>query len=85
GMEIGEKAMHMLSHLDGLKNEFDRFTTDLDTLGRHINNSRAKYEEVQRKAARFNDRLTELNEDDGENLQIAESVEQGTGDTEKLI
>lgn len=77
GMEIGEKAMHMLSHLDGLKNEFDRFTTDLDTLGRHINNSRAKYEEVQRKAARFNDRLTELKEEDGENLQIAESAEQG--------
>lgn len=85
GMEIGRKAMHMLSHLDGLKNEFERFVADLDTLGRHINNSRAKYEEVHRKAARFNDRLTELKEGDGGGLVAEQGGPQGPGEAEKLI
>ncbi len=85
GMEIGQKAMHMLSHLDGLKNEFERFVADLDTLGRHINNSRAKYEEVQRKAARFNDRLTELKEGDGGGLEAEQGACNVADGTDKLI
>lgn len=53
GIEISEKAEQMLSHLNRLKNDFGKFTSDIETLGRHINNAKAKYDDVERKAERF--------------------------------
>ena len=53
GVEISERAHDMLTHLDRLRADFDRFLGDFDTLGKHINNTKAKYDEAQRKAERF--------------------------------
>lgn len=64
GMEVSEKAMHIMAHLDGLRNDFDKMMGELDTLGRHIYNSKAKYDEVQKRAERFNFKLGELKESD---------------------
>ncbi len=57
GMEVSEQALGILSHLDSLKGDFDGLCSELATLGRHINNSRLKFEEVDKKAGRFSDRL----------------------------
>ncbi|MFQ5735722.1 MAG: DNA recombination protein RmuC [Thermodesulfobacteriota bacterium] len=57
GMEISEKAVGILAHLDALKGDFERLSTDLATLGRHISFSKTKFDEVDRKAGRFADRL----------------------------
>lgn len=57
GMEVGERAEEILAHINTLKQEFDRLTEDFEVLGRHINNARSKYDEVEKKAARFNDKL----------------------------
>lgn len=65
GLEMNEKAKVMLSHIEGLKNDFDRFETDMDTLGKHINNTKAKFDEAQRKSERFKDRLLSLGDVEG--------------------
>lgn len=57
GMEVGERAQEILAHINTLKQEFDKLSDDFDTLGRHINFAKAKYDEVEKKTARFGDRL----------------------------
>lgn len=60
GMEVSEKAGEIMDRLEGLAREFSAFSADFDTLGRHLTNSRGKYEEVMRAMARFGDRLGTL-------------------------
>ena len=57
GMEIEERAGEILAHLTSLRGEFEKFSSDLDTLGRHISFAKSKYDEVERKARQFGDRL----------------------------
>ncbi len=57
GMEIEARAGEMLAHLSGLKGEFDKFSADLDTLGRHLSFARSKYDELERKAGLLRERL----------------------------
>ncbi len=57
GMEIEERAGEILAHLTSLRGEFDKFASDLDTLGRHISFAKSKYDEVERKARQLGDKL----------------------------
>ncbi|HBR16431.1 MAG: hypothetical protein A3G39_07705 [Deltaproteobacteria bacterium RIFCSPLOWO2_12_FULL_43_16] len=57
GMEVSEQAMEILSHLERLKGDFDRFLKDFDVVGTHINNARAKYDEAGKRLERFGDKL----------------------------
>lgn len=75
GLEIGDKAGHILAHLNGLKGEFERFMSDMETLGRHVTNAKTKSDEIQRKAERFNDRLSSLGEAEPVVLEEAEIKE----------
>ncbi|MBE7414691.1 MAG: DNA recombination protein RmuC [Deltaproteobacteria bacterium] len=57
GMEIEARAGEMLAHLSGLKGEFEKFSADLETLGRHLSFARSKYDELERKAGLLSERL----------------------------
>jgi DNA recombination protein RmuC len=57
GMEVGEKAQEILAHINTLRQEFDKLASDFETLGRHLNNAKAKYDEVEKKSAKFSGRL----------------------------
>ena len=57
GMEVSDRAVAIISHLDTLRVDFERLSSDIATLGRHINNSRSKFEDVEKSAGRFGDRL----------------------------
>jgi DNA recombination protein RmuC len=57
GMEVGERAEEILAHISTLRHEFDKLSDDFETLGRHIGFAKAKYDEVEKKSARFSDRL----------------------------
>ena len=57
GMEIEERAGEILAHLTSLRGGFERFASDLDTLGGHISRAKSKYDEVERKARQFGERL----------------------------
>lgn len=65
GLEMGAVAREMISRVDGLKNDFERFMSEFDVLGRHIGNARAKYEEAGRKAERFSESLSALGRSTG--------------------
>ncbi|MBI1911021.1 MAG: DNA recombination protein RmuC [Deltaproteobacteria bacterium] len=70
GMEISEKARHIITHLEGLRNDYDRFMNDFETLGRHITNTKSKYDEAEKKIDRFGDRLSVISEDDNIALKV---------------
>lgn len=57
GMEIEARAGEMLAHLAGIKGEFEKFSADLETLGRHLSFARSKYDELERKAGLLRERL----------------------------
>ena len=57
GLQIEERAREIMSHLARLQGEEDRFRTEFDTLGLHLENARKKYEDAQRRLVRFEDKL----------------------------
>ena len=58
GLEIEENARLIIEQLSRLKNEFMKFKDDFETVGRHLNNARTKYEDSERRLIRFEDKLT---------------------------
>ncbi|MBI5492954.1 MAG: DNA recombination protein RmuC [Deltaproteobacteria bacterium] len=65
GLEVSERAQSILSRIEGLRCGFDGFMADFDTLGRHISNTKAKYDEVDKKAGRFAASLNSLGQIEG--------------------
>jgi DNA recombination protein RmuC len=65
GMEVGEKAQEILAHINTLKQEFDKLASDFETLGRHINFAKMKYDEVEKKSAKFSNRLELIGGEEG--------------------
>jgi DNA recombination protein RmuC len=57
GLQIEERAREIMGHLARLQGEEDRFRTEFDTLGLHLENARKKYEDAQRRLVRFEDKL----------------------------
>jgi len=86
GMEISKKAQSILSSLETLGNDFERFTDDFDVLGRHLGNARAKHEDAQKKADRFGEKLGGLasielpSDEPSMNSPVANDDTQGTLD-----
>jgi DNA recombination protein RmuC len=57
GLEIEENARRIMEQLGRLKTDFVRFRDDFQLLGKHLSNSRTKYEEVEHRLGRFEDKL----------------------------
>ncbi len=57
GLRVEERAREIVAHLERLNDDFARFRKDFDTLGGHIAHAHAKYDELDRSAARLGDRL----------------------------
>lgn len=70
GMEISGQAQEILSRLERLKGDFDRFSKDFEVVGTHLNNARTKYDEAGKRLERFQDRLS--------NLEDVKGLEAGT-------
>ncbi len=57
GLEISKKAQAILKHLETLGIEFDKVAEDFHTLGRHIANSKTKYDDTLRRIEKFREKL----------------------------
>lgn len=57
GLQIEENARHIIEQLDRLKNDFEKFKEDFFMVGKHLSNSRTKYEDAERRLVRFEDKL----------------------------
>jgi DNA recombination protein RmuC len=57
GLQIEENARFIIQQLDRLKVDFEKFKEDFLMVGKHLSNSRGKYEDAERRLARFEDKL----------------------------
>lgn len=58
GLKIEENAKLILEQLTRLRGDFGRFRDDFALLGKHLSNTRNKYEDAERRLNRFDDKLT---------------------------
>jgi DNA recombination protein RmuC len=57
GMRVEESAQEIIDSLSRLKGDFGKFRDEFDVLGSHITNAGKKYEEVDKRLVKFEDRL----------------------------
>ncbi|MBI4725685.1 DNA recombination protein RmuC [candidate division TA06 bacterium] len=57
GMRVEESAQEIIDSLSRLKGDFGKFRDEFDILGSHIANAGKKYEEVDKRLVKFEDRL----------------------------
>lgn len=77
GMRLERSALSTLQALTQLRGDLDRFRADFQTLGTHLSNARARYEEADRKLEKFSDRLELLTE--GRPVELPEASPQDKG------
>jgi DNA recombination protein RmuC len=57
GMQIEQHAQEVMAYCGQLGRDFDRFRSDFDVVGKHIQNAQSKYGEADRRLERFGARL----------------------------
>jgi DNA recombination protein RmuC len=60
GMHVEERAQEILKGLAQLSGDFDRFKGDFEVLGKHVTNMRSRYDDADKRLAKFDDRLKSL-------------------------
>mgnify|MGYP001135860724 FL=1 len=62
GLRIEKAAEEILSNLTRLHGDLIKFREDFEVLGKHLSNSRAKYEEAEKKLDRLGEKLLSVGE-----------------------
>ena len=62
GLRIEKNAQEMIQHLKRLEGDFQRFREDFDVLGKHLGNTRGKYEDAAKRLDRFGEKLASVEE-----------------------
>ena len=57
GMRIEERARDIIDHLNRLRLELDKFGEDFRKVGMHITNAQTRYNEAEKRLARFEEKL----------------------------
>lgn len=60
GMEIEKKAKEIMNNLERLRGEYGKFNREFLILGRHITDTKNKYEIAEKRLDRFGDRLEKV-------------------------
>jgi DNA recombination protein RmuC len=60
GMHVEEQAQEILKSLARLSGDFEKFRTDFDLVGKHLTNTKARYDEADKRLAKFGDKLGSL-------------------------
>ena len=63
GMRLEKSALSTLQALTQLRGDLDRFRSDFQTLGTHLANAKARYDEADKRLDKFSDRLELLTEE----------------------
>jgi DNA recombination protein RmuC len=61
GFQIEENARVIMQNLARLQGDLVRFLDDFELVGKHLSNTRAKYEDAEKRLGRFQEKLAELN------------------------
>jgi DNA recombination protein RmuC len=62
GLRIEKNALEIIQHLKRLEGDFQRFRDDFDVLGKHLGNTRGKYEDAAKRLDRFGEKLLSIEE-----------------------
>jgi DNA recombination protein RmuC len=62
GLRIEKNAQEMIQHLKRLQGDFQRFRDDFEVLGKHLGNTRGKYEDAAKRLDRFGEKLLSVEE-----------------------
>ena len=57
GLRVEERSREIVAHLERLNDDFARFRREFDTLGNHLSHAKTKYDDLDRGATKFADRL----------------------------
>lgn len=63
GLRIEKSAQEIHQRLQRLSGDFFKFKEDFDVIGKHLSNTRGKYEEASKKLDRLGDRLVTIDHD----------------------
>ena len=62
GLQIEKRAHEIMQYLARIRGDFDRFKTEYDTLGGHIERARKKFDDAGKSLDRFEDKLVSARE-----------------------
>ncbi len=62
GLRVEKNAQEMIQHLKRLEGDFQRFREDFEVLGKHLGNTRGKYEDAAKRLERFGEKLASVDE-----------------------
>ncbi|MEW5758765.1 MAG: DNA recombination protein RmuC [Candidatus Omnitrophota bacterium] len=75
GLKVEENSQKILEYVTRLEGDLDKFKEDFTVVGVHLNNCLKKYQETDKKLARFDDKLSEsLNINQVESNKIESNV-----------
>lgn len=60
GLHIEEQAQEILKSLARLSGDFEKFRADFELVGKHLTNTKSKYDDADKKLEKFGDRLQSL-------------------------
>lgn len=60
GMHIEEQAQDILKNLARLSGDFEKFKADFELVGKHLTNTKTKYDDADKRLEKFGDRLQAL-------------------------
>ncbi len=60
GMHIEERAQEILSTLARLSGDFRKFQEEFELVGKHLTNTKSRYDEADKRLAKFGDKLQSL-------------------------
>jgi len=60
GLHIEEQAQDILKNLARLSGDFEKFRTDFELVGKHLSNTKSKYDDADKRLEKFGDRLQSL-------------------------
>ncbi len=62
GMHIEERAQDILTDLARLSGDFRKFLEEFELVGKHLTNTKSRYDEADKKLAKFEDKLQSLSD-----------------------
>jgi len=62
GLHIEERAQEILTNLARLSGDFRKFQEEFELVGKHLTNTKSRYDEADKRLSKFNDKLESLSE-----------------------
>jgi DNA recombination protein RmuC len=75
GLEVEQNARVIIEQLARLRGDFSRFKDDFSLVGKHLSNTRTKYEDAERRMARFEDKLISTSDSSSDVPLVSSEIE----------